>query len=158
MREAAPEGTNPGIEAPRRREPREPRGESRGDAREPRGDLRGDRPEREPRPLNFEPDDAYANLFVSIGKRDNVRVVDLLRLFETHAGLGKDALGRIRIRDRHSFVAVPKDRAEETIAKLVGLDYQGRPLSVEVAKAEQRDGDVAAPGALSVGAVDGEPS
>ena len=126
-------------------------GESTSEAREPRADRehREPRGDREPRAeRTFLPDDAYATLFVSIGKRDNVRVVDLLRLFETQAGLGKDTLGRIRIRDRHAFVSVPKERAEEAITKLNGFDHQGRALQVEVAKAE-REGE--APSAQAEG-------
>jgi ATP-dependent RNA helicase DeaD len=84
-----------------------------------------------------EDDDVYANVFLNIGRRDGTRVGDILRLFEQQTGLGKDALGRIRIRDRHSFVAVPTDRVEEALGKLAGVRYGDKELVAEIARAER---------------------
>jgi hypothetical protein len=84
-----------------------------------------------------EDDGAYANVFLNIGRRDGTRVGDILRLFEQQTGLGKDALGRIRIRDRHSFVAVPTDRVEDALGKLVGVRYGEKELVAEIARAER---------------------
>jgi len=64
-------------------------------------------------------------------------VGDILRLFEQQTGLGKDALGRIRIRDRHSFVAVPMDRVEDALGKLAGVRYGEKELVAEIARAER---------------------
>jgi ATP-dependent RNA helicase DeaD len=82
-------------------------------------------------------DGVYSNVFLNIGRRDGVRVGDILRLFEQRTGLGKDALGRIRIRDRHSFVAVPTERVEEALAKLAGARFDERDLIAEIARAER---------------------
>jgi ATP-dependent RNA helicase DeaD len=87
-----------------------------------------------------EDDDAFSNVFLNIGRRDGTRVGDILRLFEQNAGLGKEVLGRIRIRDRHSFVAVPTDRVEEALGKLAGARYGEKDIVAEIARAE-RAGD-----------------
>jgi len=148
-KEAPSDGPSPPVEARASAEPEGPGGE--GEER-PRRRRRRDRdaearpPEaapsieapREREPRAFGPDDAYTNLFLNVGKRDGVKVVDLLRLFESQAGLGKEQLGRIRIRDRHSFVAVPKDATERAIAQLTGFEHAGRALAVEVARADQQ--------------------
>jgi ATP-dependent RNA helicase DeaD len=92
----------------------------------PVGDVRDD-----------EDDSAFSNVFLNIGRRDGTRVGDILRLFEQSTGLGKDALGRIRIRDRHSFVAVPTDRVEDALGKLAGVRYGEKELVAEIARAER---------------------
>ena len=43
-----------------------------------------------------EGDPSMSTLFLNLGRRDNVRVGDIIRLFETHVGMTKDDLGRIR--------------------------------------------------------------
>jgi ATP-dependent RNA helicase DeaD len=78
------------------------------------------------------------NLFVNLGRRENIKVVDLLRLFEERANLGKAQLGRIRIRDRHTFVAVPKERADEAIAAIAGARFGDKEVVAEVARADQQ--------------------
>jgi len=88
---------------------------------------------------------------VNLGRRDNVRVGDILRIFETFAGLTKDELGRIRIRDRHTFVGVPRDRVEAVLASLAGKAEGDKELVVEVARAEQSKGVTADPTAPSQG-------
>ena len=129
--------------APRARAERPSRGEARrdhgadADVQAPSGDphdeqAEGGRSSAAP----HEPDPNVSTLFVNLGRRDGIRVLDILRLFEAHTGLGKDALGRIRIRDRHTFVGVPKDSVEQVLAELAGKTALDRPLVVEVARAE----------------------
>ena len=90
-------------------------------------------------------------LFVNLGRRDGTRVGDILRLFETHARLGKDDLGRIRIRDRHTFVGVPKERAAEAVEALAGRPFGEKSLVVEIARAEQAKAAAPAPDAGDAG-------
>ncbi|GAB4215810.1 MAG: hypothetical protein OHK0013_41700 [Sandaracinaceae bacterium] len=82
-------------------------------------------------------DASYSNVFLNVGRRDGTRVGDILRLFEQSTGIGKDALGRIRIRDRHSFVAVPTERVEEALTKLAGVRFGDKELIAEIARAER---------------------
>lgn len=85
-----------------------------------------------------EGDPSMTTLFLNLGRRDGVRVGDILRLFETWANLTKDELGRIRIRDRHTFVGVPKERTDSVLAAFFGRSAHEKELVVEVARAEQR--------------------
>jgi ATP-dependent RNA helicase DeaD len=82
-------------------------------------------------------------LFVNLGRRDGVRVADLVQLFEAHAGLTKEEIGRIRVRDRHSFVDVPLDRAERVIQALTGQRAHEKALVVELARVERARNDAA---------------
>jgi ATP-dependent RNA helicase DeaD len=86
------------------------------------------------------PDADFVELFFGIGRRDGARAQDLLKCLVDTAGLDKDNVRRIRVRDRHAFVAVRKEDAEGAIAKLAGQQLFGKPsVLVEVAR-EQRMG------------------
>jgi ATP-dependent RNA helicase DeaD len=73
-------------------------------------------------------------LFVNVGRTDGVRAADLQKLLTDRAGLAREATGRIRVRDRHSFIGVPKEAVERAIAALAGQTLGGRALSAEVAR------------------------
>jgi len=108
---------------PRDREAREPR-----EPREPRQESREPRQEEDPN---------FATLFLNIGRREGVRVGDVLRLLEDRAALTKDQLGRIRIRDRHTFVGVAHDQVARVLESLAGARFGERELVAEVARQEK---------------------
>jgi len=80
-------------------------------------------------------DEEEAKLYVSVGRKDGVRVGDLNRLFQDSGGLSRDQVGRIRLRDKHSFVSIPATKVEEVIDALHGMDFHDRELKVEPARA-----------------------
>ncbi len=75
-----------------------------------------------------------AKLFLSIGKKHDIRVGDVNRLFQEHAELDREDVGRIRLRDKHSFVYVPEGVADAVIEKLHGFEFEGVELTVERAR------------------------
>ncbi|MBO6937935.1 MAG: DEAD/DEAH box helicase [Deltaproteobacteria bacterium] len=76
-----------------------------------------------------------AKLYVSVGRKDGVRVGDLNRLFQDTGGLSRDEVGRIRLRDKHSFVSIPATKVEAVVEALQGIDFHDRELKVEPARA-----------------------
>ncbi|MCX7807104.1 MAG: DEAD/DEAH box helicase [Deltaproteobacteria bacterium] len=80
---------------------------------------------------------AYASIFLNVGRRDGVRISDFLRLFEQRVGLRRDQIGRIRIRDRHSFVSVPRERINEVLSSLVGVRFGEKELIAEIARSDR---------------------
>ena len=72
---------------------------------------------------------------MSVGRKDGVRVGDLNRLFQDTGGLSRDEVGRIRLRDKHSFVSIPATKVEEVVDALHGIDFHDRELKVEPARA-----------------------
>jgi len=54
-------------------------------------------------------------------------------------GLAKGEIGQIRIRDRNSFVSLPKEAAERGIAALTGKTFGSRGVIAEIAR--PRPGD-----------------
>jgi len=77
-------------------------------------------------------------LFVNVGRRDGARASDLQGMLEA-AGLSKDEIGPIRVRDRNSFVSVRREAAERGIAAFTGKTVGSRGLIAEIAR--PRSGD-----------------
>ena len=57
-----------------------------------------------------------------------------IALFIEVGGVPADQVGRIRVRDRHSFVFLPVELADAAIAKLNGTTQGERELTVEFAR------------------------
>jgi ATP-dependent RNA helicase DeaD len=95
---------------------------------------------------SFEEDDApYAELFLGVGRRDGARAQDVLRALVEQAGLDKDHVRRIRVRDRHTFAGVRKDDAERAIAALNGNAIAGKSaVTVELARERPTDDSLSA--------------
>ena len=45
-----------------------------------------------------------------------------------------EEVGRIRLRDKHSFVSVPEDKVEAVIEALRDIEVDGREVKIEVAR------------------------
>ncbi|MFT5356568.1 MAG: ATP-dependent RNA helicase DeaD [Polyangiales bacterium] len=81
-----------------------------------------------------EEEEGFTRLYVNLGRKDGMRVGDLNEMFQEDAGLTRDEIGRIRLRDKHSFVSVPEAKVEAILASLIDIEVDGRELKVEVAK------------------------
>ncbi len=79
-------------------------------------------------------DDLY--LYVNLGRRDGVRPGEIVRLLVAECELDRADVGRIRIRARHSFVGVPRARADEIVDRLAGTESHDKELVVELARAQ----------------------
>jgi ATP-dependent RNA helicase DeaD len=98
-----------------------PEGADADDAEALAGELPGDQPS--------------AVLYLDIGRRDGARVSEIARLMREVGELHRSEVGRIRIRDRHTFVEVPDDKVEQLLVKLKGQALHDKTLSPERAKA-----------------------
>jgi hypothetical protein len=73
-------------------------------------------------------------LYLNVGKRDGLEGQDVSALLSSAAQLGTDDIGRVRIKERHTFVSVPSERTEFVISALSGLTIRNRALHVERAR------------------------
>ncbi|HKU41610.1 MAG TPA: DbpA RNA binding domain-containing protein, partial [Polyangiales bacterium] len=73
-------------------------------------------------------------LFLNLGRRDGVRVAEVARLLRESCELSRAEVGRIRVRDRYTFVDVPSERLDSIIAALRGVTLHDKPLAPERAK------------------------
>lgn len=106
------------------------------------GSGRGDRSEATPRDGNAGDGDSAqasdttqdATIFLNVGRRDGVRPGEVAKLVSEAGGLARGDVGRIRIRDRYTFVEVPAVDADSIIEQLQGAELNDRPLEPERAK------------------------
>lgn len=80
------------------------------------------------------PSGDYAEIFVSIGRRDGVRSSDLQELLVDHIGLDKDDVKRIRVRERNAFLSVRKSQAQRAIEGISKASWGNRSLTAEIAR------------------------
>lgn len=136
---------------------REPRRESSSTPREPRApaprEQGRDAPrERSPRPAPvaraaqsdqdnraFAPGDGQpaALLLLDVGRQDGVRVGEIAHLMRDVGGLERADVGRIRVREHHTFVEVPNEKLDHALEKLRGHTVYQKALSPERAKVSQ---------------------
>jgi hypothetical protein len=69
-----------------------------------------------------------------MGRRDGVKAGDLARLFREQGELKRADIGRIRVRDKHSFVEVVNDCVDAVVETLNGQVVEERELVVEPAR------------------------
>jgi ATP-dependent RNA helicase DeaD len=87
-----------------------------------------------------EVEEGFAQIYVNVGRRDGVRPGDFVRLLEGSGRLERGDTGRIRIRDRNSFVSVKKEQLERAVAALTGQTLGGRAVTAEPAKKGTKSG------------------
>ena len=55
-------------------------------------------------------------------------------MLRDRTGLKRKEIGRIRVRDKHSLVDVPEDRAQDIIESMAGAVLGDRELELELAE------------------------
>lgn len=87
-------------------------------------------------PDDVQDDENAVFVYLNVGRRDGVRPGEIIRLLAEQCSLEKDEVGRIRIRDRHTFVGVPREKADEIVTQLTGKSALEKELVVERARAQ----------------------
>ena len=75
----------------------------------------------------------FVQLFVNVGKREGIDAGDLQKLL-TDKGITEAEAGRIRVRDRMSFITVKKEIFERVVGALNGQVMGGRTVVAELAR------------------------
>ena len=73
-------------------------------------------------------------LYINLGRRDGIRAGEISKLLRDRCELGRADIGRIRVRDKHTFVDVVTPRVPVVVASLGGQTVQDRELVVEPAR------------------------
>jgi ATP-dependent RNA helicase DeaD len=84
-------------------------------------------------PADATDDDPCVELFVSVGRRDSIRAGDIAQVLEK-AGLAVGDIRRVRVRDRHSFVSVPREESDRAIAALRAETVGGKAVTAELSR------------------------
>jgi ATP-dependent RNA helicase DeaD len=77
-------------------------------------------------------------LFLTVGKKDKIKVGDLVRTISEKAKIPGKNVGKIALFDKYSFVEVPADAAEEVISSINNMMVGGRKVKVKTAKKKKR--------------------
>ena len=87
-------------------------------------------------------DKESTRLFFSVGRSRKVFQREILGIINTKTSIPREDIGAIRILDNYSFVQVRDSAAEKIIEALNGMNFRGRPLTVNYAKSN-KDEDMA---------------
>ncbi len=75
---------------------------------------------------------SMTRLFVNIGEVDGVRPGDLVGAITNEAGVSREDLGKLEIRERNSIVEVATSVANNVVSRMTGVTMKGRRLLVKV--------------------------
>jgi ATP-dependent RNA helicase DeaD len=78
----------------------------------------------------------YGEIFVDVGRREGVRPADLQRVLRDRGNISRRETGRIRVRDKHTFVSVRREVFDRALEALTGVDFAGRTSKAEAARSE----------------------
>ncbi len=81
-------------------------------------------------------DEPTATLYVNVGRRHELKASELGRLLRDRTGLKRKEIGRIRVRDRHSLVDGPEERAQAVIDSMAGAVLRDQELELELASGD----------------------
>ena len=106
-----------------------------------RGGDRGDRPPRRPREEYSGPEEGMVQLFLSLGKRDNISPGDIVGMLHNECQLERGTVGRIRLMPNFSFVEVAKDSAPKAIDMAGQAKLRGREFKLDYDKGPREGGE-----------------
>jgi ATP-dependent RNA helicase DeaD len=78
-------------------------------------------------------DSGYTKLFVNLGTKDGFYKASFLQFILDESGLRKDILGKIDMREMHSWVEVDSSTAAKMIRSIDGKNYNGRLIRMNEA-------------------------
>ena len=72
-------------------------------------------------------------LFINIGKKQNVRIGDILGAIAGESGMEGKLVGAIDMYDKYTFVEVPREYASDVIEAMKNAKIKGKTINVEPA-------------------------
>ena len=84
-------------------------------------------------------------LFFPVGRNRNIRPADIVGALANELRIPTDAIGRITLLDRKSFVGLPRELAEQVANEVDSIELRGNQVPVQLARPRpdpgQRDGE-----------------
>jgi ATP-dependent RNA helicase DeaD len=85
-------------------------------------------------------------LFVNVGRNQGARPQDFVGAIANEAGIPGRAIGAIDIFDDYAFVDIPREFVDRVLAAMRGAKIKGRPVNIEIARADGSFGAEDRPG------------
>jgi ATP-dependent RNA helicase DeaD len=79
--------------------------------------------------------DGMVRLFMTIGRKDKIKVPDIVKSIAAEANIPHSKIGNIDVFDKFTFVEVPEDLADRVIRSVDDMVMKGRKVRVQKAKA-----------------------
>lgn len=73
-------------------------------------------------------------LFMTVGKKDNIKVGDIIKSISAEAGIPARNIGNIALLDSYSFIEVPADMADKVILAVNDSIMKGKKIRIQHAK------------------------
>ncbi len=80
----------------------------------------------------------FVRLFMTIGKKDKIKVGDIVRSISAEAGIPAKKIGNIALLDKFSFVEIPANLADGVIHAINDSIMKGRKISVQRAQKQDK--------------------
>jgi ATP-dependent RNA helicase DeaD len=81
------------------------------------------------------PKAGIVRLFMTIGRKDKIKVPDIVKSIASEANIPYNKIGNIDVLDKFTFVEVPEDLADRVIRSVDDMMMKGRRVKVQKAKA-----------------------
>lgn len=82
-----------------------------------------------------EPRAGIVRLFMTIGRKDKIKVPDIVKSIASEANIPYSKIGNIDVLDKFTFVEVPEDLADKVIRSVDDMIVKGRRVKIQRAKA-----------------------
>ena len=79
--------------------------------------------------------DGMVRLFMTIGRKDKIKVPDIVKSIASEANIPYSKIGNIDVLDKFTLVEVPEDLADRVIRSVDDMMMKGRRVKVQKAKA-----------------------
>jgi ATP-dependent RNA helicase DeaD len=73
-------------------------------------------------------------LFMTVGKKDNIKVADIVRSIASEAHIPSSKIGNIAVLDSFTFVEVPEELADSVIRSVDDMIMKGRKVKIQKAR------------------------
>ena len=77
-----------------------------------------------------------ARLFMTIGRKDKVKVPDIIKSIAAEANIPQSKIGKIDVFDKFTFVEVPAELADRVIRSVDDVIMMGRRVKIQQAQAK----------------------
>lgn len=79
------------------------------------------------------PSSGDVKLFLNLGKKDNVKVKDIIGSIAANSGISGKEIGKVNLLDKFSFVELPSKYVEDVLEGMNGKQIKGRECNIEIA-------------------------
>ena len=83
--------------------------------------------------INIDSNSSEVRLFLNVGKKDNVRVKDIIGSVCSNCVISKEDIGDVDLMDKFSFMNVPTQYAKDILKSMEGKKIKGREIRIEIA-------------------------